>query len=149
VSDTETAEFESMGPIDYLVVEFPANREPDGSSLGALADLESSGVIHILDLVCVAKSLDGSLKRVAIEQLPFTGDIDLSLFAEAASGIVGDEDLMEAGSVLNPGTTGALLIYENRWAAPFGQVLRKSGAQIVANGRIPLPTLLAAIEADV
>jgi uncharacterized protein DUF6325 len=138
-------EFDEMGPIDYLLVEWPG-RQPTGEAAPHLIDLVDRGLIRILDLVFLHKDEDGSLVRLEISDL---GD-QVEAFAEfegASSGLLSDEDTDEAGSALEPGTSAALLVYENRWAAPFASALRRSGGQLVATGRIPIQAMLAALDA--
>lgn len=136
-----------LGPIDYLVVEFPADRKPDGSALPLLIDLVERNIIRVLDLIFVRKDTDGTLSGIAIEDLGFEGGVDVTLFAEAASGLIDRADLEEAAAVLEPGCSGAILVYENCWAAPFASALRREGAQLVASGRIPVQGILAALDA--
>jgi hypothetical protein len=138
-------EFDEMGPIDYLLVEWPG-RQPTGEAAPHLTNLVDRGLIRILDLVFLHKDEDGSLVRLEISDL---GD-QVEAFADfegASSGLLSDEDTDEAGSALEPGTSAALLVYENRWAAPFASALRRSGGQLVATGRIPIQALLAALDA--
>jgi uncharacterized protein DUF6325 len=138
-------EFDEMGPIDYLLVEWPG-RQPTGEAAPHLIDLVDRGLIRILDLVFLHKDEDGSLARLEISDL---GD-QVEAFADfegASSGLLSDEDTDEAGSALEPGTSAALLVYENRWAAPFASALRRSGGQLVATGRIPIQSVLAALDA--
>ncbi|MET7769401.1 DUF6325 family protein [Nocardia sp. NPDC005366] len=139
-------DFDELGPVDYLVVEFPADRTPDGSALPLLLDLIERDVIRVLDLTFVRKELDGSVVGVAIEDFGLTGDFDITLFAEAASGLIDSTDLDTAASILGPGCSGAVLVYENRWAAPFARALRHNGAELVATGRIPTQALLASLD---
>jgi hypothetical protein len=136
-----------LGPIDYLVVEFPADRKPDGSALPLLIDLVDRNIIRVLDLIFVRKEPDGALSGIAIEDLGFEGGVDVTLFAEAATGLIDRTDLEEAAAVLEPGCSGAILVYENCWAAPFASALRREGAQLVASGRIPVQGILAALDA--
>ncbi|MDT2009426.1 DUF1269 domain-containing protein [Rhodococcus opacus] len=133
--------------MDYLVVEFPADRQPDGSALPLLRDLVEKNIIRVLDLVFVRKEPDGSLAGIAIEDLGLGGEVDVTLFAEAASGLLDRTDLEQAAVVLEPGCAGAILVYENCWAAPFASALRREGAQLVASGRIPVQGILAALDA--
>ncbi|WP_370184143.1 DUF6325 family protein [Rhodococcus wratislaviensis] len=140
-------DFDELGPIDYLVVEFPADRKPDGSALPLLIDLVERNIIRVLDLVFVRKDTDGSLAGVAIEDLGFEGGVDVTVFAEAATGLIDRTDLEDAAAVLAPGCAGAILVYENTWAAPFASALRREGAQLVASGRIPVQGILAALDA--
>jgi hypothetical protein len=145
-SEGDTLDVDELGPIDYLVVEFPADRQPDGSALPYLIDLVDRGIIRVLDLMFVRRELDGSTVGVDISDLGLQGDFDVTVFAEASSGLLGDDDLAEAGNALEPGCSAAVLMYENRWAAPFARALRKTGAQLVANGRIPVQAILASLE---
>jgi len=144
VNDTD---FDELGPIDYLVVEFPADRRPDGSALPLLVDLVERRIILVLDLIFVRKEADGSLVGMAIEDLGLEGGVDVTLFAEAATGLIDRTDLEDAAAVLAPGCSGAILVYENCWAAPFASALRREGAQLVASGRIPVQGILAALDA--
>ena len=141
-----TEDLEDLGPIDYMVVEFPGGRMT-GEGLPLLADLVDRGIIRVLDLLFVSKGLDGSVTGVRLADLDADSTLDLTLFDGARSGLLGDEEIVEAGSVLEPGSAGGILVYENRWAAPFAAALRRGGAQLVANGRIPVQALLAAAEA--
>lgn len=138
-------EFDEMGPIDYLLVEWPG-RQPNGEAAPHLIDLVDRGLIRILDLVFLHKDEDGSLARLEISAL---GDHveAFAAFEGASSGLLSDEDTDEAGSALEPGTSAALLVFENRWAAPFASALRRSGGQLVATGRIPIQSVLAALDA--
>jgi Family of unknown function (DUF6325) len=131
-----------MGPIDYLVVEWP-DRQPRGEAAPYLLDLADRGLIRILDLVFIAKDERGSVARLEIADL---GD-EFEVFVGASSGMLSDEDTEEAASALEPGTSAALLVYENAWAAPFATAMRRSGAQLVATGRIPTQALIAALDA--
>ena len=139
-------DLEDMGPIDYLVVEFPGSRMT-GEGLPLLVDLVDRGIIRILDLVFVKKELDGSVRGMAIADLDHDGKLDLAVFEGASSGLLGPEDLDEAGGVLEPGSSAGLLVYENRWAAPFASALRRGGGQVVASGRIPIQDVVAALDA--
>jgi len=140
-------DIDELGPIDYLVVEFPADVQPDGSALGHLIDLVDRGIIRVLDLAWVKRESDGSVVGIDINDMDMSGDVDITLFGGAASGMLGDDDITEAGSALEPGCSAAVLLYENTWAAPFARALRAKGAQVVANGRIPVQSILAALDA--
>lgn len=134
-----------MGPIDYLLVEWPG-RQPNGEVAPHLVDLVDRGLIRILDLAFIAKGEDGSV--VGMELADLGGEVaELSIFEGAASGLLSDEDIDEAGSALEPGTSAALLVFENTWAAPFATAVRRSGGQLVASGRIPVQAVLAALDA--
>jgi hypothetical protein len=134
------------GPIDYLVVEFPPG-SVTGEGMPLLLDLVDRGLIRILDLVFLRKGADGSVTRVEIADLDGDGSLDLAVFHGAASGLLDDGDLGEAGAVLAPGATAAVLVYENVWAAPLASALRRGGAQLVAGGRIPVDVVMASLGA--
>jgi Family of unknown function (DUF6325) len=137
-------EFSEMGPIDYLLVEWPG-RQPTGEAVPHLIDLVDRGLIRILDLAFIAKGEDGSVAAIEISDLG--GEVEaFAAFEGASSGLLSDEDLGEAGAALEPGTSAALLVFENRWAAPFASAVRRSGGQLVASGRIPIQAVLAALD---
>lgn len=138
-------ELSEMGPIDYILVEWPG-RQPNGEVAPHLVDLVERGLIRILDLVFIAKDEEGNVAGLEISEL--AGEVaELSVFEGASSGLLSDEDVDEAGDVLEPGTSAALLVFENAWAAPFATAVRRSGGQLVASGRIPVQALLAALDA--
>ncbi|MEU6278544.1 DUF6325 family protein [Streptomyces populi] len=134
-----------MGPIDYIVVEFPGNRMT-GEGLPILVDLVDRGIIRILDLLFVRKDEDGSVVGMEIADFDGDGALDLAVFEGVSSGLLGEDDIEEAGKALEPGNSAGILVYENVWAAPFAAALRRGGAQMVASGRIPVPAVLAALE---
>jgi len=136
-----------MGPIDYLVVEFPGNRMT-GRGMPMLVDLVDRGIIRILDLAFARKDEDGSIHAIAIADFDGDGTLDLAVFEGASSGLLGKDDIDEAGAALEPGNSAGILVYENTWAAPLARELRRGGAQLVAGGRIPVQALLAAVETD-
>jgi len=138
-------EASEMGPIDYILVEWPG-RQPTGEALPHLVDLVDRGLIRILDLTFIAKAEDGSVAAVEIADLG-REVAEIAIFEGASSGLIHDDDVTQAGDVLEPGTSAALLVYENTWAAPFASAVRRSGGQLVASGRIPVQDLLAALDA--
>jgi len=137
VTDTD-----AMGPVDYVVIEW-TGAQPTGEAAPLLVDLVDRGLVRILDLVFLTKGDDGSIAAVEIADLP----AEFAVFDGARSGLFSDADLEEAAGVLEPGTSAAVLVWENRWAAPFAQALRRSGAELVASGRIPIAELEAALDA--
>lgn len=137
-------DIETMGPVDYLVVEFPGNRMT-GEGFPLLVDLVDRGIIRILDLVFVRKDADGSVIALELKDVG-GGEMDLSVFEGAASGLLGQDDIDEAGAALEAGSSAGILVYENVWAAPFARALRRGGAQLVASGRIPVQALLASLD---
>jgi hypothetical protein len=141
-----TDDLDAMGPIDYLVVEFPGNRMT-GEGMPLLVDLVDRGIIRILDLVFIRKDLDGSVSGVTVADLDGDGALNLAVFEGASSGLLGPDEITDAGAVLEPGSSAGMLVYENRWAAPFAAALRRGGGQLVAGGRIPVQAALAALDA--
>lgn len=134
-----------MGPIDYLLIEWP-ERQPTGEAVPHLIELVDRGLIRILDLAFIAKGEDGSVAAIEISDLG--GEVEAyAVFEGASSGLLSDEDIEEAGGALAPGTSAALLVYENSWAAPLATALRRSGGQLVASGRISVEDVLAALDA--
>jgi hypothetical protein len=132
--------------VDYLVVEFPGSHLT-GEGLPMLVDLVDRGIIRILDLVFIKKELDGTVVGQELVDVTADGLTELRVFEGAASGLAGADDVQEAASVLEPGSSAALLIYENSWAAPFAGALRRAGAQVVANGRISIQDVLDVLDA--
>lgn len=138
---------DELGPVDYLVIEFPGSKF-NGEIAPALLDLVDRDIVRVLDLVMITKADDGSFDAFEI------GDVDASeagefhrLEAELAE-ILSADDVASAAAALEPGSTAALLVYENKWAAPFASAVRHSGGQLVANGRIPIQAIIASIEAE-
>ena len=142
MSDSEL----ELGPVDYLIVEWPAGKEPTGEGLAILADLTDRGLIRVLDLAFVQKGEDGTVAGLALMDVDGDGALDLVEFAGASSGLLSQDDYDEAGGALEPGASAAILLYENRWARPFAAAVRRSGAQLVASGRIPHDELVDVIE---
>jgi len=134
-----------IGPIDYLVVEFPGNKMT-GEGFPLLVDLVDRGIIRIIDLAFFTKAEDGSVAGINIAELS-DGQYDLAVFEGASSGLIGKDDIDEASTIIEPGSSVGILIYENVWAGPFAAELRKGGGQLVAHGRIPVQALLAALDA--
>jgi len=135
-----------VGPIDYLVVEWPAGKQPDGEGLKHLIDLTDRGIVRVIDLAFIKKEEDGTVSGMAITDLDADGSLDLVEFEGASSGVIGEDEYEDAGDVLEPGASAAILVYENTWAAPFATALRKNGAQLVANGRIPINDIIQKLD---
>jgi Family of unknown function (DUF6325) len=134
-----------VGPIDYVVVEWPRGKEPTGEALPLLVDLVDRGVIRLLDLAFVQRREDGSVVGLDLEEVG-RGDAQLTIFEGADSGLLSESDLHEAANALEPGCSAAVLVYENTWAAPFATAVRRGGAQLVATGRIPVNAVIAALD---
>ena len=137
---------DQMGPIDYLMVEFPGNRMT-GGMFPLLVDLVDRGLVRILDLAFIRKESDGSVVGLELADLDGDGELDLSVFEGASSGLLGEDDIQEAGNALEPDSSAGLLVYENVWAAPLAAEIRRSGGQLVASGRIPVQEVIAALDA--
>ena len=140
-------ELDELGPVDYLVVEFPAGQQNfTGAAAEELLRLHDAGIIRVMDLVLIGKGEDGVVMAQELGDLEDLGDFG-RLEAELAETLA-EEDVLTFGEVMAPGSLGAVLVFENLWAAPFGAAVRHAGGQLVANGRIPVQAIIAAIEAD-
>jgi hypothetical protein len=135
-----------LGPVDYLIVEWPAGKQPTGEGIKLLAEFTDRGLINVLDLVFVQKGEDGSVSGLAVMDLDSDGELDLVQFEGASSGLLQQDDYDEAGSALEPGASAAILLYENAWARPFVSAVKAGGAQLIASGRIPADDLVAAVD---
>jgi hypothetical protein len=141
-----TDDVDVMGPISYLIVEFPGNKMT-GEGLAALVDLADRGVIRVLDLEFVSCRADGSVAAIAARDLDADGGFDLTVFEGASSGMLDQSDFDDAAKVLQPGNSAGILIFENRWATPFVQGMRRGGAELVAAGYIPHADVAASLDA--
>jgi hypothetical protein len=135
-----------LGPIDYLVVEFPGARLR-GEALPLLVDLVDRGVIRLLDLVFIRKELDGSVAVMEISDLDRDGELDVEVLVGASSGVLGRDDVEQAAAAVEPGSAAGIVVYENAWAVPFISALRRADGQLVAAGRIPVEDMVAALDA--
>jgi uncharacterized membrane protein len=134
-----------VGPIDFLLMEFPQD-QLTGEASQALADLVEAGIIRVFDLMILSKNEDGSVEAMELTD-PGTGAGGFSYFAGASSGLLGDEDMQQAAEAMSPGTVAALIVYENRWAEPFVAAARNSGGEVIASARIPAADIMEALEA--
>ncbi|MGZ6271288.1 MAG: DUF6325 family protein [Candidatus Limnocylindrales bacterium] len=138
---------DELGPVDYLVVEFPAGHQNfTGEGAEELLRLHDAGVIRVMDLVLIGKGPDGTVMAQELGDLEDMGEL-ARLETELAETLA-EEDVLKFGGVMEPGSMGAVLVYENLWAAPFASAMRRAGGQLIANGRIPVQAIIAAIEAD-
>ena len=145
MTDTPARE---LGPIDYMVVEFPAGEQRFSGAMAAeLASLVESGVIQVLDLLVLVKDADGSVEAYEIEDLGDLGDLR-ALEGELAE-LLAFEDVEHLAVAMEPGSAAGVLVWENSWAAPFAVAARESGGQLIASGRIPTQALIAAVESDI
>jgi len=136
-----------LGPIDYVVVEWSSTDKMNGEALPLLVDLVDRGIIRLLDLAFIRKDLDGTVSGLEVTDFDGDGTLDLAVFEGVSSGLIGPDDIEDASSVVEPGSAAGIIVFENTWAAPFAKALRKSGAQLVANGRIPVQAILASLDA--
>lgn len=145
VHESET--LDELGPVDWIVVEFPGSRF-NGEIAPTLMDLVDRGIIRILDLLMIRKDEDGSFDAFEVSDLD-EGEIGgIRDYETEMANLLSQEDVESVSAAVEPGSTAALLVWENTWAAPFGSAVRHAGGQLVASGRIPVQAILAAIEAD-
>ncbi|HTE61397.1 MAG TPA: DUF6325 family protein [Solirubrobacteraceae bacterium] len=140
-------QLDEMGPIDYMVLEWAGDQPVTGEVMPLLLELVDRGTIRILDLAFIVKDRDGSVAALDLTELAQDSG-GLAEFVGASSGLLGQDDLQEAGTALEPGTVAGVLVWENRWAAPVAAALRRSGGQLVATGRIPVQAILASLDAS-
>jgi hypothetical protein len=140
-----TEQFEEMGPIDYIVLEWPG-RQPQGEVAPLILDLVDRGIIRILDVALMAKDEDGTVGALDLGALKDDSG-GFEAFEGASTGLLAQDDLEEAAAALQPNSAAAVLVWENRWAAPVAVAVRKSGGQLIASGRIPIQAILASLDA--
>lgn len=150
LSDTELNQMEEelreMGPVDYVVLAWPGGiPTPDGTIMKLIIDLVERGIIRVLDIAFAAKDEEGNVAALDLDHLG--GDSPFSDFAGASSGLLTFEDVQDAAEAMEPGTAAAILVWENRWAAPVAVAVRKSGGLLVDSGRIPVQGIIAALDA--
>jgi hypothetical protein len=138
---------DELGPVDYLVVEFPPGQQNfTGEAAAELLRLHDAGVIRVMDIVLVGKAEDGSVMAQELGDLDDMGEF--ARLEEDLAETLAEDDVLALGAHMAPGSIGAMLVYENLWAARFGSALRHAGGQLVTQGRIPIQALIAAVEAD-
>jgi hypothetical protein len=140
-------QFDELGPVDYMVLEWNGEQPVTGEVMALLLDLVDRGIIRILDLAFMLKDADGSVAALDLTEIASEGT-GLDAFEGVTSGLLGQDDLEEAATVLEPGTVAAVLVWENLWAAPIAVALRRSGGQLVASGRVPVQAILASLDAS-
>ena len=147
MSDTELDELDEMGPVDYLVVEFPAGQANFRGEMAAeLAVLSEAGIIRILDLLVIVKDDDGTIDAHEIDDAGQANEL-VQLEAEIAE-ILAADDVIHLAEAMQPGSVAGVVVWENLWAAPFADAARRAGGQLVATGRIPIQAIIASFEAD-
>ena len=144
---TADRSLDELGPVDYLIVEFPAGAQNfTGEGAEELVRLHDAGTIRIMDVLILEKADDGSVEAMELSDFPNLGEF-ARLEAQLAQTLA-EEDVEKLAAAMDPGSVAAVLIYENLWAAPFASAMRRAGGQLLANGRIPIQALIAAVEAD-
>jgi len=140
---------QELGPVDYLVVEFPAGKAAFSGEMGAqLKALVEGGIVRVLDLLIITKDEDGTVDAFELEEFEDEQADALRDLGFELADLLSDEDVGHIAAALEPGTVAAALVWENTWAAPFAASIRHSGGQLVATGRIPVQAILAALQAD-
>jgi Family of unknown function (DUF6325) len=138
---------DELGPVDYLVVEFPAGQQNfTGEGVNELLRLHDSGIIRVMDVILIGKGEDGTVMAQELGDLEDMGE--LARIETELAETLAEADVLHFGGYMAPGSLGAVLVYENLWAAAFGSALRHAGGQLIANGRIPVQAIIAAVEAD-
>ncbi len=138
---------DELGPVDYVVVEFPAGTSSfTGEMAAELLALSDAGTIRVIDVLILTKDDDGTVEAMELSDVPELGELQ-ALETELAELLAAD-DVAHLAAAMDPGTTAGVLIWENLWAAPFAAAARRSGGQLIANGRIPIQAIIASIEAD-
>jgi hypothetical protein len=140
---------DELGPVDYLVVGFPADSANfSGEMATELKALTASNTVRVLDLVIIAKEADGSFEAYELRDADDSEIGELRAYERDLAILLAEDDVQEIGGSLAPGTAAIVLVWENTWAAPFGSAVRRSGGQLVTTGRIPTQALIAAVEAE-
>lgn len=141
------ANIDQLGPVDWLVVEFPG-KQPTGEIAPHLIDLVDRGLVRVLDLMVLQKDTDGTLNVSELSDLDASELGEIRTTEADLAMVLSEQDVLDLAETIEPGSTAAVLVWENLWAAPFGAAVRKAGGELVATGRIPTQAVLAAIEAD-
>jgi len=142
-----TATLEQLGPVDYLVVEFPADQSNfTGEMAKELVSLVDAGLIRVIDVLILTKDDDGAVEAMELGDVEELGDL-AAVEAELAELLAAD-DVAHLAAAMEPGSTAGVLVWENLWAAPFAAAARRAGGQLIADGRIPIQAIIASIEAD-
>ncbi len=138
---------DELGPVDYLIVEFPAGQQNfTGEGAAQLLRLHDAGIIRLMDLLILQKGEDGTVMAQELGDLDELGE--LARIETELVQTLAEEDVDHLAAAMDPGSVAGVLVYENLWAAPFASAMRRAGGQLIANGRIPIQALIAAVEAD-
>ena len=142
-------EIDELGPVDYLVVEFPAGKSNfTGEMAAELASLVESGTIRVLDLMILRKAEDGTVEAFEIDDLDESEAGELLALETEIAEILAAEDVVHLAEAMENGSTAGVLVWENSWVAPFASAARRAGGQLIATGRIPIQAIAASIEAE-
>jgi hypothetical protein len=140
---------DQLGPVDYLVVGFPAGKADfSGAMADELRKLMDAGTVRVLDLVIVTKAEDGTVEAAELRDHDESEVGELRSLEAELSLLLASEDVERVGADLEPGSTAAVLVWENTWAGPLASAIRHSGGELLANGRIPTQAIIAAVEED-
>jgi Family of unknown function (DUF6325) len=143
----EAAPLDQLGPVDFVVVEFPAGASNfTGEMAKELLALVDAGTIRLIDILILMKNDDGSVDAMELSDVPELGDL-AAIEAELAE-LLAEDDVAHLAAAMDPGSVAGVIVYENLWAAPFAAAARRSGGQLIANGRIPIQAIIASLEAD-
>lgn len=145
ISEMET--LDELGPIDWIVVEFPGS-EFNGTIVPELISLVDRGIVRMLDLLIIKKDAEGEYEAFEVADLDESELGELRSFETELANLLSEDDVVRVAEALEPGSSAALLVWENTWAAPFGAAVRHAGGQLVSSGRIPNQAIIAAMEAD-
>ncbi len=138
---------DELGPVDWIVVEFPGSRFK-GEIAPALEDLVERGIVRVLDLLILRKDESGDIEAFELSDLDDSEIGTLRSYESELAMLLSEQDVEAVAAAVDPGTTAAVLVWENSWAAPFASAVRRAGGLLVASGRIPVQALLAVIEED-
>lgn len=147
MSSTDQTGIDELGPVDYLVVEFPAGSQNfDGTMAAELASLSDAGMIRVLDLLILQKAADGSVDALEIDETDTVDEI--RALETHVSEILAADDVLHLAAAMEPGSVAGVIVWENLWAASFASAARRAGGQLIATGRIPIQAIVASIEAE-
>lgn len=136
-----------LGPIDIVVIGYPPGAPATGEAIPIMLDLVDRGIVRVIDALVVTKNEDGTFSGFDMADLDADSAGDLTVFAGASTGLIGDDDVAMVAGEIEPGTSAAMIVYENRWAAPFAAAVRRNGGRLIASERISTQDLLDALDA--
>jgi hypothetical protein len=141
------AHTDELGPIDIVVIAYPADAPMTGEAVPIVMDLIERGIIRVLDVLFVMQNEDGTFSGFEAKDLEADRIGDLKVFEGATSGLLGEEDVSTASEALEPGSAAVMIVYENRWAAPFAAAVRRNGGVVIDNQRIPVQDVIDTLDA--